>query len=139
MPVRREIMGHDTSRSLRQAEIDERLRYERQHAAPGEIVDVLCLETDSVEMAHCLSVLLDDRMPRSEMPTEPPGDGDSVTTLHDWGLTTRQVNMLERGCRTIGELREAIRKDEVTKWPGSGEDTLRKAVAALARIDEAKQ
>ena len=134
MTTLRDLMLRDTTRGLRQSELDERLRYERRHARPGEVVDVLH-ESDGDEMAHCLAVLGGDWQPQPDVPAE----SDPVSALVDWGLAMCQANVLEMHAKTIGELRAALAEGRIRRWGQCDVGVVAAVRKSLAKVDEAKQ
>jgi hypothetical protein len=134
MTMLRDLMLKDTTRRLRQSELAERLRYERQHAGPGEVVDVLH-ESDGPELAHCRAVLGGDWTPAPDVPDE----SDPVSALLPWGLPERDVNATERHAGTIAELRAALAEGRIQRWGQCGAGTVAAVAKSLARVDKAKR
>ena len=128
----RDIMRKDTSRGLRKSELDERLQYERQHARPGEVVDVLH-ESDGPEMAHCLAVLSDDWTPAPQIPDE----SDPVSSLIEWGLSMCQANQIAIHVASVADLRVALAAGRVRRWGQCDVGTERAVVRALAKVGSA--
>ena len=128
MTMLRDIMRPDNSRGLRQSELDERLRYERGHARPGEAVDLLH-ESDGPELAHCLAVLSGDWTPAPQIPDE----SDPVSSLIDWGLSMCQANQIAKHVASVAELRVALAGGTIRRWGQCDVGTERAVVAALAK------
>lgn len=114
---------------MSQAELAARLAIERAHARIGEVIDVGDLDyTQGVAKLRDFLAGEDQTAEQRWTPhyVEPPNDDDPLEDLGDFGLQLRYQNLLrDHGCRSVGDVREAVAVCDIARWPRSGETTER--------------